>query len=153
MDGLMASIYFVNERKTLDALPGTNLRELALQAGIPLYRTFQRIAHINLKIGPLNIFSASDVVEIDGKGVSNRSDEEAKALEGRLLAKYKMTPNLRIASQVTITGDVSVRTLVARELDKKLTKERLGYLAVVTGFTILILFMFALVGLDLVKKM
>ncbi len=149
----MASIVFVNERKTLDALPGTNLRELALQAGIPLYRTFQRIAHINLKIGPLNIFSASDVVEIDGKGVSNRSDEEAKALEGRLLAKYKMTPNLRIASQVTITGDVSVRTLVARELDKKLTKERLGYLAVVTGFTILILFMFALVGLDLVKKM
>ena len=149
----MASIVFVNERKTLDALPGTNLRELALQAGIPLYRTFQRIAHINLKIGPLNIFSASDVVEIEGKGVNSRSDEEAKALEGRLLTKYKMTPNLRIASQVTITGDVSVRTLVARELDKKLTKERLGYLAVVTGFTILILFMFALVGLDLVKKM
>jgi hypothetical protein len=149
----MASIIFVNERKTLDALPGTNLRELALQAGIPLYRTFQRIAHINLKIGPLNIFSASDMVEIDGKGVSNRSDEEAKALEGRLLVKYKTTPNLRIASQVTITGDVSVRTLVTREMDKKLTKERLGYLAVLTSFAILILFMFALVGLDLVKKM
>jgi hypothetical protein len=149
----MASIVFVNERKTLNALPGTNLRELALQAGIPLYRPFQRIAHINLKIGPLNIFSASDVVEIDGKGVNNRSDEEAKALEGRLLAKYKMTPALRIASQVTITGDVSVKTLVTRELDKKLTKERLGYLALVTSFAILILFMFALVGLDLVKKM
>jgi hypothetical protein len=149
----MASIIFVNERKTLDALPGTNLRELALQAGIPLYGTFQRIAHINLKIGPLNIFSASDMVEIDGKGVSNRSDEEAKALEGRLLVRYKTTPNLRIASQVTITGDVSVRTLVTREMDKKLTKERLGYLAVVISFAILILFMFTLVGLDLVKKM
>ena len=149
----MASIIFVNERKTLDALPGTNLRELALQAGIPLYGTFQRIAHINLKIGPLNIFSASDMVEIDGKGVSNRSDEEAKALEGRLLVRYKTTPNLRIASQVTITGDVSVRTLVPREMDKKLTKERLGYLAVVISFAILILFMFTLVGLDLVKKM
>lgn len=149
----MASINFVNERKILDALPGTNLRELALQAGIPLYKPFQRIAHFNLKIGPLNIFSASGVVKIDGKGVNNRSDEEAKALEGRLLAKYKMAPGLRIASQVTITGDVSVKTLVARELDKKLTKERLGYLTVVTGFAILILFMFALVGLDLVKKM
>jgi hypothetical protein len=149
----MASIYFVNERKTLDALPGANLRDLALQSGIPLYRTLQRVFHLNLELGPLNIFSASDIVEVEGKGVNSRSDEEAKALEGRLLTRYKVTPNLRIASQVRITGDISVKTLVARELDKKLTKEQLGYFAVLTGFAIVILFMLMLVGLDLVKKM
>jgi hypothetical protein len=149
----MASIYFVNERKALDALPGTNLRELALQGGIPLYKTFQRIFHLNIKLGPLHLFSASDIVEIDGKGVNSRSDDELKALEGRLLVKYKVGANLRIASQVTITGDASVRTLASRELDKRLTKELLGYLAVVGGFAVLMLLMFALVGLDLVKKM
>jgi len=149
----MPSIYFVNEKKTLDALPGANLRDIALQAGIPLYRTFQRIFHVNFKLGPLNIFSAADIVEIEGKGVNNRSEEELKALGGRLLAQYRVNPNLRIASQVVVTGDVSVKTLAMRELDKKLTKERFGFLAVVTGFVVLMLAMFALVGLDLVKKM
>lgn len=149
----MPSIYFVNERKTLDALPGANLRDLALQAGIPLYRTVQRILHLNLRLGPLNIFTASDVVEIEGKGVNNRSDEEAKALEGRVLSKYKLNPNLRLASQVTVSGDISVRTLATRELDRKLTRQWLGYVAVVTTFLVLMVVMLALVGLDLVKKM
>jgi hypothetical protein len=149
----MASINFINERKTLDALPGTNLQELALQSGIPLYRTFQRVFHFNLKLGPMRFFSSSDIVEIEGKGGGVRSEEETKALEGRFLAKYKVTPNLRIASQVSITGDCSVKTLGVRELDRKLTKERLAYLVLVTSFAILMLFMFALVGLDLVKKM
>jgi len=149
----MPSIYFVNERKTLDALPGANLRDLAMQAGIPLYRTVQRILHLNLRLGPLNIFTASDVVEIEGKGVNNRSDEEAKALEGRVLSKYKLNPNLRLASQVTVSGDISVRTLATRELDRKLTRQWLGYVAVVTTFLVLMVVMLALVGLDLVKKM
>lgn len=149
----MASVNFVNERKSLDALPGTNLRDLALQAGIPLYKTLQRIFHINLKLGPLKFFSASDIVEIEGKGVNPRSEEEFKALEGRLFAKYKVSPSLRIASQVKVTGDVSVKTLAAREMDKRLTRERIGYLAVVAGFAVLMLAMLALVGLDLVKKM
>lgn len=149
----MASIYFVNERKTLDALPGTNLRVLALQSGIPLYKPLQRILHINLKVGPLNIFSASDTVEIEGKGVNARSDEEERALAGRFFAKYKITPNFRIASQVTLSGDIAVKTLVARELDWHLTRQRVGYLAVIIGFAAIMLAMFALIGLDLVKKM
>ncbi len=149
----MASIMFINEQKTLDALPGANLRDLALRSGIPLYKTFQRIFNINFKLGPLNIFSASDIVEVEGKGVNNRSDEEAKALEGRFLFRYKLTPNLRIASQVVVTGDASVRTFATREVDKKLTKEQLGYFAVLTGFTLVMVFMLVLMGLDLVKKM
>lgn len=149
----MPSIYFVNERKTLDALPGTNLRELALRAGIALSKNLDRVFHVNLKLGPLRVFSASDVVEIDGKGANARSEEELKALEGRFLRKYKLNPNLRIASQVTLAGDVSVRTFAVREVDKKLTKERMGYLVVVATFGILMLVMFALVGLDLVKRM
>ena len=149
----MPSVYFVNEGRTLDVLPGTNLRELAFQGGIPLYKALPRILHFNFKLGPLKVFSASDVVEVEGKGANSRSEEELKALEGRLLTKYKVNPNYRIASQVLISGDVLVRTLVKRELAKKLTKERLRYLAVVVSFAVLVLVMLALVGLDLVKKM
>jgi hypothetical protein len=147
----MASINFVNERKTLDALPGTNLRDVALQAGIPLYGTLQRVFHLHVRLGPLNVFTASDIVEIDGKGVNNRSEQEEKALEGRFIGKYKVTPNLRIASQVVVSGDVSVKTRAARELDKKLTRQRVGFLAVVTCFGLIMLAILALVGLDLVK--
>lgn len=149
----MPSINFVNERKTLDVLPGTNLREIALQSGIPLYKPIQRIFHVNLKMGPFNLFSASDVVEIEGKGVNNRTEEEEKALSGRLLIKYKVGPTMRIASQVSVSGDISVKTLAKREKDKQLTKEHLSYVAILTGFALLMLFMLALVGLDLVKKM
>jgi len=149
----MASINFVNERKSLEALPGTNLRDLALQAGVKLDRTLQRIFHLNITLGPLRLFSASDLVEIEGKGVNSRSEGELKALEGRFVAKYKVSPSIRIASQVVVTGDISVKTLATRQFDSKVTKEHLGYLAVIAGFAILMLAMFALVGLDLVKKM
>ncbi|HEY6950970.1 MAG TPA: hypothetical protein VI758_01115 [Bacteroidota bacterium] len=149
----MASINFVNEHKILDALPGTNLRDLALQAGIPLDKPIQRIVHFNVRLGPLNLFPASDTVEIDGKGVNARSEQEEHALAGRFLARYKVTPTLRLASQVTVTGDISVRTGAARELDKQMTKQRVGYLAVVASFALIMLVMFALIGLDLVKKM
>ncbi len=148
----MASVYFVNERKTLDALPGTNLRDIALRAGIPLSKPFRRMFPTRLKLGPLQIFSAADVVEVEGKGVLGQSERELKVLEGRLLTRYKVTPNLRVASQVTVMdGDVSVRTLVARHPDKQLTRERIGYLAVVGIFAVLMITMLALVGLDLVK--
>lgn len=148
----MASVTFVNERKSLDALPGTNLRDLALQGGIPLYGPVQRIFHLNMKFGPVNFFSASDVVEIEGKGTSNRSEEELKALEGRFIRKYKVGAGLRLASQVTVTGDIAVKTRAKREPDKQRTKEQLGYATVVASFALMMLFMLALVGLDLVKK-
>lgn len=149
----MASVNFVNEGKTLDVLPGTNLRDIALRSGVGLDGLFRRIVHVNVKVGPLQILSASDVVEIEGKGVNNRSVHEEKALEGRLLRRFKIRPSLRLASQVLITGDVSVRTKVRREVDKKLTRAQAGYVVLISGFTIVMLFMFALVGLDLVKKM
>jgi hypothetical protein len=149
----MASVNFVNEGKTLDALPGANLREIALRSGIQLDHPLLRIFYLNLKAGPLKIFSASDVVLVDGKGVDNRLEEGEKALSGRFLRKFKMTPGMRLASQVSITGDVAVRTRVRREVDAKLTKEQTGYLALVSSFGIVMLLMLLLVGLDIVKKM
>jgi hypothetical protein len=149
----MASVNFVNEGKTLDALPGANLREIALRSGIQLDSPLFRIFHLDIQAGPLKVLTASDVVAVEGKGVSNRSEEEEEALGGRFLRKYKVTPEMRLASQVSITGDVAVRTRVRREMNTILTRKQVGYLALISGFAIVMLLMFLLVGLDLVKKM
>ena len=149
----MASVNFVNEGKALDALPGTSLRTIALRSGIQLESPVQRIFHVNLNLGPMKVFSASDVVQIDGKGVNNRSEGEERALGGRLMRRYKVAPNERLASQVIVTGDVVVRTKVKRSVDSKLTREQAGYVALMTGFAAMMIFMFAMVGLDLIKKM
>ncbi len=149
----MASVNFVNERKTLDALPGANLRDIAVRSGIQLDAPLARIFHLNVGAGPLNIVSASDVVSVEGKGVNNRSEKEEAILRGRFLRKYRVTPDMRLASQVSVTGDIVVRTRTRREMDANLTKEQVGYLAVVSGFAVVMLVMFVLVGLDLVKKM
>ncbi|HTP12831.1 MAG TPA: hypothetical protein VMM37_04355 [Bacteroidota bacterium] len=149
----MAAVSFVNEGRSLDALPGSNLRAIAHQSGIQIASPFSRIFHLNVKAGPVKVFSASDVVIVEGKGVNNRSEEEEKALGGRFLRKYKVPATMRLASQVTITGDVVVQTGVRRELDAGRTKEQTGYLAVVSVFAVIMLVMFVLLGLDLVKEM
>ncbi len=149
----MASVNFLNEAKTFDVLPGTKLRDVALQSGIQLDGPLHRVFHVNVEIGPFRLFSASDVVEVEGKGVNTRSEEEGRALAGRFLRRFKVTPDLRLASQIVVTGDVAVRTRVQREIDRKETREQAGYLALISGFTVTMLLMLALVGLDLVKKM
>ncbi len=149
----MASVSFVREGKSLDALPGANLRQIALRSGIQFESPLSRIFHLNVNGGPLKIFSASDVVIVEGKGVNSRSEEEERALSGRFLRKFKVPATMRLASQVTVTGDVVVRTGIRRELDRELTKEQTGYLAVVSVFAIVMLAMFVLLGLDLVKEM
>jgi hypothetical protein len=147
----MATIYFANERKSLDVLPGTNLGKVALRSGTSLHNVIQQIFHLNLRVGPFALFTAFDLVNIDGKGASPRSEAEEKALSGRLVTKYKLTPSLRIASQVFVTGDITVHTRAKREVDKELTNEQRGYPALLCGFTVLMVLVLGLVGLDLLK--
>ena len=149
----MPAVYFINERKTLDVLPGTNLRKVSLQSGIPLFSTVGRVLQFNLSIGPLKLFSASDIVQIEGKGVNARSEEEENVLSGRFATKYKITSTERLASQVTVTGDIVVRTRTQREIDAKLTREQRGYIGLLAGFTLMIVAVLALVGLDLIKML
>ncbi len=149
----MASVHFIREGKTLDVLPGTNLRSVAVQSGIALEHPIRRVFRANVHAGPFRIFSSSDVVGIEGKGVNIRSEEEEHALGGRFLKRYKVTPALRLASQVFVTGDITVRTRMEREIDRKGTREQAGYLALVSGFALLMILMLAMAGLDLVKKM
>jgi ferredoxin len=148
----MPAIYFEKERKSLDVLPGTNLRTAALKSGIELYSSLHRVFHANLDLGPVKFPCGADVVElVDGKGVSVRSPEEEAVIAGRWFLKRKVAPNMRLACQLVVNGDITVRTMPARELDPAETKQRIGFLGVVGGFFLVMALMLGLIGLDLVK--
>lgn len=148
----MPAIHFEKERKSLDVLSGTNLRKAALKSGIELYSTLHRVFHANLELGPVTFPCGADVIEIvDGKGVNARSPEEGSVIAGRWFLKRKVTPNMRLACMVQVNGDITVRTMPTRELDKEETKQRVGFLGVVGGFFLLMGLMLGLIGLDLVK--
>lgn len=147
----MPAIHFENEHKSLDVLPGTNLRKAALKSGVQLYKPLHRIFHLNIEVGPLKFPCASDIVEIvDGKGVNPRTPEEERLIAGRIL-KRKVTPSLRLACQVNVTGDVRVRTMPSVEIDREATRKQLAYLAVLGAFGVLMLLILGLIALDLVK--
>jgi len=149
----MAAVHFINEHKSIDVLPGANLRKAALLSGVQLYSPLHRVFHLNLKLGPVSLPCSSDVVEIvDGKGVNARTPDEETLIAGRLI-KHKVTPSMRLACQVIVNGDITVRTLPERELDVEGTKNTVGYLAVAVVFLILMLGMFGLMALDLVKAL
>jgi len=147
----MPAIHFLTDRKSIDVLPGTNLRKAALRGGVQLYNPLHRLLHFNLALGPVSLPCSSDVVEIvDGKGVNPRTPEEEKLIAGRLI-KRKVTPTMRLACQVQVNGDISVRTLLTREIDKDATKGSVGYLAVLGAFLLLMLGIFGMMALDLVN--
>ncbi|MBI2619268.1 MAG: hypothetical protein HYW57_04240 [Ignavibacteriales bacterium] len=149
----MPTVRFVNDYKSLDVLPGTNLRKAALKSGIRLYNPLHRVFHFNLNLGPLMIPCASDVVEVfDGKGVNARTPDEERLISGRLL-KRKVSPAHRLACMVQVNGDISVRTMPERELDIPETKRHLGYFAALALFILLMLVTFGIMALDLVKKL
>lgn len=149
----MPTVQFLNDHKSIDVLPGANLREAALKSGIHLYRPLNRVLHLYIKAGPVSFPCASDVVEIvDGKGVNSRTPDEERLIAGRLLKK-KVSPVMRLACQVEVKGDISVRTLPPRELDLEETKRTLGFFGALGTFLLLMLVMFGMMALDLTQRL
>ena len=149
----MPTVRFLNDHKSIDVLPGANLRQAALKSGIQLYKPLNRVFHLHVKAGPISLPCASDVVEIvDGKGVNARTPDEERLIAGRLLKK-KVAPAMRLACQVEVKGDISVRTLPQRELDLDETKRTVGFFGALGTFLLLMLVMFGMMALDLANKL
>ena len=148
----MPTITFANEHRSIDVLPGTNLRKAALKAGVQLYSPLARVFHVNLELGPVALHSTSDVVEVlEAKGIPARNEAEEALVAGRFV-KRKVAPNLRLASQITVNGDITVRAMPKREVDVEATKAHIGFMAVVGGFVLFVLLLFLILGLDLMKR-
>ncbi|MGB2869531.1 MAG: hypothetical protein WBD36_13835 [Bacteroidota bacterium] len=149
----MPAIHFEKDHKSFNVLPGTNLRKAALQGGIHLYGAFHRVFHLNLDLGPLRFPCGSDIVEVEGKGMNARTEEEEAVIAGRWLFKRKVAPSHRLACMLQVNGDITVKTLPYLEIDKGATKARAGFLGVILGFLLLMGGIMLLIGLDLVKKL
>ncbi|GJQ21420.1 MAG: hypothetical protein HBSIN02_17750 [Bacteroidia bacterium] len=149
----MPAIHFLDHHKTVDVLPGANLRKAALKAGVGLYPPLRRLFSLNVEMGPIKIPCRSDVVEVvDGKGVNPRTREEEQWITGRVF-KRKVGPQHRLACQVQVHGDISIRMVRNLVLDREETKRSLGYLAALGIFALLMAVTFGVMALDLIKAL
>jgi ferredoxin len=105
----MPKITFEKERIQVLVPMHANLREVAIANDIPIYSGFAKVANCkgNGRCGTCR-------VEIDGPVTLRNAVEEAK---------LKGLPNLRLACQVEIQGDLTVRT-VSNALDQA---KKLGF--------------------------
>ncbi len=145
----MPVITFVNEGKRIEVPPGTNLRKIALKSGASPYKGIDKV--INCRGFML---CGTCVVELtDGKGINPRSSEEEAKLRQWYLPfiSRKVPPSYRLSCQVTVNGDIIVRTRPVFELDKEETKTRLTLLGIYGVFGLIFLGMFVLMFLDLIK--
>ena len=132
----MPAIHFENDRKSLDVLPGTNLRTAVLKSGIELYSPLHRVFHVNVDLGPVKFPCGADVIEVEGKGMNARSPEEETVISGRWFLKRKVTPNMRLACQVVVNGDVNKDAAWYYPEPKAAAKNIAGYIAFWKGVKI-----------------
>ena len=145
----MPVLEFVKEGKKYDVPPGTNLRKFALKCQIPVYKGINRL----LNCRGHRLCGTCRVEILDGKGISPRTPAEESTLIGRFLLAKKLTPNLRLSCQVTVSNDVKVLTRPNTEPDKELTRQRITLFGIFSGFGLVFLLMLGMIVFDLLKKL
>ncbi|HYG77414.1 MAG TPA: 2Fe-2S iron-sulfur cluster-binding protein [Planctomycetota bacterium] len=93
----MPKITFEKQRIQVLAPMHSNLREIAVANGIPIYAGLAKVANCrgNGRCGTCQ-------VELQGNGIKPRNAIEE--------AKLKDAPNLRLACQIEVLGDLNVKT-------------------------------------------
>jgi ferredoxin len=141
----MPKITFEKENKVIEVPAGMNLRKVARKNGISIYRGKDKLLNC---MG--NGFCGTCRVEIvSGTGASPKTPGEDGSLIGNFVFAKKPTSAMRLSCQVTVNGDIVVRTQPAVELDKEETKRRLVQAAVFGVFALVLLFVFIVLFLDL----
>lgn len=106
----MAKITFVNEKKSIDVEPGSNLRKVALENGIPLYwgphKTFNCMGFGHCGSCKVLITKGEDNVSRPGLW------ERFRILAGPLLFFWRLgnEKKLRLSCQCRVNGDIEVET-------------------------------------------
>ncbi len=143
----MPIVTFVREGKRLDVPVGANLRKVALKAGLPIYKGKDILLNCrgNMLCGTCRL------EVLDKKNVSARSSLERLTLRGRFLIARKVPDTLRLSCQVTVNGDITVRTQPEVEFDKEETKTRFVLVGIFGFFGLVILAILVILGLEIVK--
>jgi ferredoxin len=143
----MPVVTFHHQHRSIEVEPNTNLRRLMQRVGIPPYKGIDMLLNCRG-----NNFCGTCAVEVvNGKGASQRGQDEESTLAGSLAIARVVDKNLRLACQTHVTGDMVVKTHPVRMLDRVKTRERFVLLGLVSLFLLMFLGMMAILVLDMIK--
>lgn len=144
----MPVITLANENKTIEVPVGANLRHALLNNGVSPYIGIAKL--INCR--GFELCGTCRVEVVDGKGASARKDDEEQTLiSSTPFYARKIEKNIRLACQVSVTGDLMVKTYPKVELDRERTKEMMIKSGISAGFLLLFGLFFLAMFLDMIK--
>ena len=103
----MPKVTFLKEKKEVEVEPGANLRQVALQAGIPLYPGLAR--YLNCR----GLGTCGTCKVLVKKGMENLSPKGLKERIRLFLMPFATIGHedeMRLACQVNVNGDCAVET-------------------------------------------
>ena len=99
--GVMPVISFIKQNRELAVESDANLREAAINEYLSVYPHLFKILNCRG-----NSLCGTCAVEIVSGQVDPPNEKEEQKLKGRL----KKNPNIRLACQLTVKGDMAIRT-------------------------------------------
>lgn len=145
----MPLVKFEREGRTIEVPKGANLREMALKAGINVYKGINQV--FNCQGHGLCGTCRVEIIQGD-KNVNSRTPMEEWVLKGKFLLAHKVKPNLRLSCQVKVEDDIVVLTMPDYEIDKEETIERIKLFAVSAVFGLIFLAGIILIVFDYLGK-
>ncbi|HTR81308.1 MAG TPA: 2Fe-2S iron-sulfur cluster-binding protein [Bacteroidota bacterium] len=144
----MPVITLSNENKTIEAPVGANLRRTLLTNGVSPYIGFAKV--INCR--GFELCGTCRVEIADGKGASpRREDEEQTLISSTPFYARRIEKNIRLSCQVSVTGDMTVKTYPKVALDMERTREMLIKSGISAAFLVLFGVFFLAMFLDMIK--
>lgn len=144
----MPVITLANENKTIEVPVGTNLRRALLNNGVSPYIGIAKL--INCR--GFELCGTCRVEVVDGKGASpRREDEEQTLISSTPFYARKIEKNIRLSCQVSVTGDINVKTRPVVELDRPRTIEMMIKSGISAAFLLLFGLFFLAMFLDMIK--
>ena len=144
----MPVITLANENKTIEVPVGTNLRRALLNNGVSPYIGIAKL--INCR--GFELCGTCRVEVVDGKGASpRREDEEQTLISSTPFYARKIEKNIRLSCQVSVTGDINVKTHPVVALDRERTIEMMIKSGISAAFLLLFGLFFLAMFLDMIK--
>ena len=144
----MPVITLANENTTVEVPVGANLRRVLLNNGVSPYIGLAKL--INCR--GFELCGTCRVEVVEGKGASPRKDDEEQTLiSSTPFYARKIEKNIRLSCQVSVTGDMTVKTYPKVEIDRERTREMMIKSGISALFLLLFGLFFLAMLLDMIK--
>ena len=144
----MPVITLANENTTVEVPVGANLRHALLNNGVSPYIGLAKL--INCR--GFELCGTCRVEVVEGKGALPRKDDEEQTLiSSTPFYARKIEKNIRLSCQVSVTGDMTVKTYPKVEIDRERTREMMIKSGISALFLLLSGLFFLAMFLDMIK--